>query len=70
MSVTHFTLVCSINGWLMTWSDEPPAYKPEPDPLAEVKVNCKMLERAVGTLSLLSPGLKFVAFPSGTKVKS
>ena len=54
----------------MTWSDEPPAYKPEPDPLAEVKVNCKMLERAVGTLSLLSPGLKFVAFPSGTKVKS
>ena len=50
------------------WSDEFPAYKPEPGPLAEVKVNCKMLERAVGMLNHLSPELKFVAFPSGTKV--
>lgn len=34
----------------------------------EVKANCEMFKRAIGALGRLSPNLKFVVFPSGTKV--
>ena len=34
----------------------------------ETKVNRGMIERAIGALNILSPNLKFVAFPSGTRV--
>lgn len=34
----------------------------------ETKVNREMIERAIGALDALSPNLKFVAFPSGTRV--
>lgn len=34
----------------------------------ETKVNRDMIERAIGALDALSPNLKFVAFPSGTRV--
>ena len=45
-----------------------PAYKQEHEPEAETKVNRDMIERAVGALNVLSPKLKFVVFPSGTRV--
>lgn len=46
------------------------AYKQDDDGDAEVKVNRDMFRRAIGALNSLSPDLTFVAFPSGTKVKS
>lgn len=44
------------------------AYRPEQDAEVEVAVNRGMLERAIGALNHLSPKLRFVVFPSGTKV--
>lgn len=44
------------------------ALKPEQDADAEVAVNRGMLERAIGALNRVSPKLRFVVFPSGTKV--
>lgn len=35
------------------------------DPLEDVKVSVRMLERIVGAVTLLSPNLTFVAFPGG-----
>lgn len=46
----------------------PPVYKSEDNPEKEVRVNCKMLECAVGALNELCPKLEFLVFPSGTKV--
>ena len=46
----------------------PSAYKQEQEMDVETKVNRDMIERAIGALNLLSPNLKFVAFPSGTRV--
>lgn len=43
------------------------AYKQEQEPDVETKVNRDMIERAIGALNILSPNLKFVAFPSGTR---
>ncbi|KAJ9661101.1 hypothetical protein H2201_006651 [Coniosporium apollinis] len=43
------------------------AYRPEQDAEVEVAVNRGMLERAIGALNHLSPKLRFVVFPSGTK---
>lgn len=45
----------------------PSVYKSEDEPEEEVRVNCKMLECAIGTLNELCPKLEFVVFPSGTK---
>ncbi|KAI4171867.1 MAG: hypothetical protein LQ343_003944 [Gyalolechia ehrenbergii] len=42
-------------------------YKSEDNPEKEVRVNCKMLECAVGALNELCPKLEFLVFPSGTK---
>lgn len=44
------------------------AYKQEQDYDVETKVNRDMIERAIGALDILAPNLKFVAFPSGTRV--
>ena len=44
------------------------AHRPETDPEKEIEVNQKMFERVIVTLNRLSPNLKFVVFPSGTKV--
>lgn len=44
------------------------AYKQEQEMDLETKVNREMIERAIGALDALSPNLKFVAFPSGTRV--
>ena len=46
------------------------AYKQEQDPDTEVRINRGMIERAIGALNRLSPKLKFVAFPGGTRVSS
>lgn len=46
----------------------PPAYKQEQDFYVETKNNRDMIERAIGALDVLCPNLKFVAFPSGTRV--
>jgi hypothetical protein len=46
------------------------AYKQDSDPAAEVEVNRGMLERLIIALNTLSPKLKFVVFPSGSKVCS
>ena len=46
------------------------AYKQEDDEDFEVKVNREMLERAIGALDHLAPMLKFVVFPTGTRVSS
>ena len=43
-------------------------YKSETDPKEEVLANRKMLECAVGALDQLCPKLKFLVYPSGTKV--
>ena len=44
------------------------AYKQEQGLEAETKVNRDMIERAIGSLNVLCPNLKFVVFPSGTRV--
>ena len=46
-----------------------PAYKYDPDPEKETQLARSMLERAIGALNHLSPQLKFVVFPTGTKVR-
>ncbi|KAL3417633.1 sirq protein [Phlyctema vagabunda] len=43
------------------------AYRQEHDPELEVRLNLRMLSNIVETIEQLSPNLKFVAFPSGTK---
>lgn len=51
---------------MLSWLSS--AYKQEQEPDVETKVNRDMIERAIGALDVLSPNLKFVAFPSGTRV--
>lgn len=43
------------------------AYKQEDKWEVEVHANTAMLERVIGALELLAPGLQFIAFPSGTR---
>ncbi|KAF2493652.1 hypothetical protein BU16DRAFT_573851 [Lophium mytilinum] len=43
------------------------AYKQDDNPKIEIEANAKMLERAIGALTKLSPELSFVVVPSGTK---
>lgn len=40
----------------------------DPDPDREIAINVKLLDRAVQAIDHLSPSLKFVALPTGTKV--
>ena len=44
------------------------AYKQEDDPMDETTVNREMLEHALGALDALSPNLKSIVFPSGSRV--
>lgn len=46
------------------------ALKPEQNALEEVSSNRGMLERAVYALEKYSPKLRFIAFPSGTRVST
>lgn len=39
-----------------------------PDPEKEIAINVQLLDRAVSAAEHLSPGLKFVVLPTGTKV--
>ncbi|KAE9400842.1 hypothetical protein BT96DRAFT_919150 [Gymnopus androsaceus JB14] len=43
------------------------AYKSDDDLDKEIKINCAMLDHALGALERFSPELKFVVFPGGTK---
>jgi hypothetical protein len=40
------------------------------DPEKEIAINVKLLERAVTAVENLSPKLKFVLLPTGTKVRT
>jgi hypothetical protein len=42
----------------------------DPDPDKEIAINVKLLDRAVKAVEHLSPNLKFIVLPTGTKVKS
>ena len=42
----------------------------DPEPEKEVAINVKLLDRAVLSVDHLSPKLKFVVLPTGTKVNS
>ncbi|GLB41900.1 putative sirq protein [Lyophyllum shimeji] len=43
------------------------AYKQEPELKLEVPVNREMMERVVGAVTRLSPKLKFIVYPTGTR---
>ncbi|EKG11464.1 hypothetical protein MPH_11479 [Macrophomina phaseolina MS6] len=45
------------------------AYKQDDDWTVETSVNSGMFDRVVHAVDALAPGLKFIAFPSGTRVR-
>jgi hypothetical protein len=46
------------------------AYIMDTDPDKEIAINVKLLDRAVKAVEHLSPNLKFIVLPTGTKVRS
>jgi hypothetical protein len=48
------------------WSS---AYIMDPDPDKEIAINVKLLDRAIKAVEHLSPNLKFIVLPTGTKVR-
>jgi hypothetical protein len=46
------------------------AYIMDPDPDKEIAINVKLLDRAVKAVEHLSPNLKFIVLPTGTKVRN
>lgn len=46
------------------------AYIMDPDPEKEIAINVQLLDRAVTAAENLSPVLKFVVLPTGTKVRA
>lgn len=42
----------------------------DPDPDKEIAINVKLLDRAVKAVEHLSPNLKFIVLPTGTKVRN
>jgi hypothetical protein len=40
------------------------------DPDKEIAINVKLLDRAVKAVEHLSPNLKFIVLPTGTKVRN
>ena len=59
---SKMVLECSVD-WIS-------AYIMDPDPDKEIAINVKLLDRAVKAVEHLSPNLRFIVLPTGTKVRS